>query len=532
LPEASQSDIAEWTHLAKASLARRDFANTEQFCRLIIDADNRHADAHFLLAVLALETQQFMPAVKFLERAIVFDATKAEYFALLGRAYAALQRSGKALEAADRAASMDSSDAVILDTIGCIYSHAGAHEKAVPQFIRAVQLRPEEPQFQYNLAVSLRFLGDFDGAETAYERAISADPNFCKAHWSLAQLRRQTKSNNHIERMEGLLRQMPNDDEAKTFLHNGLAKEYEDIQDFESAFRHLSAGKSLVRNSMEYSLSEDQRIFDAVEETFTKDLLQQSVAGYSSDEPIFIVGMPRTGTTLVERILTSHSAVYSAGELSNFGQQLRLLSEQSPGKLLDAEMISNSIRIDHAALGKAYLESTRPDTGKTQHFVDKMPLNFLNIGLIHRALPNARIVCVRRNPMDTCLSNYRVLFSPEKAIYYRYSFDLLETGRYYMLFDHLMQHWEDVLPGKVLRVDYEQMVGNQEAESRRLIDFCGLEWEDACLSFDKNTAPVATASSAQVRQPIYTNAVERWRRYEQPLQPLRDLLVAGGLSID
>jgi hypothetical protein len=241
--------------------------------------------------------------------------------------------------------------------------------------------------------------------------------------------------------------------------------------------------------------------------------------------------MPRTGTTLVERILTSHSAVHSAGELSNFGQQLKSLSGVVSAKVLDAATLTGTSHIDPAVLGKAYLDSTRPETGKTARFVDKLPLNFLNIGFIHRALPNARIVCIRRNPMDTCLSNYRQLFPPEKAIYYRYSFDLLETGRYYLLFDQLMRYWDEVLPGKVLRVDYEQVVANQESESRRLIEFCGLDWEDDCLNFEKNTAPVATASSAQVRQPIYTNAVERWKRYEQDLQPLKEFFDEHGVTI-
>jgi len=484
-----------------------------------------------MLAVIALETNQLVPAVKLLERAIAIDAGQAEYYALLGRAFAAMHQGARALEAADHAAPLVTTDAVTLDTIGCIYSHAGAHDKAVPLFLRATAQRPDDPQFQYNLAVSLRFIGDFVAAEKAYEKAISVDRQFFKAHWSLAQLRTQTKSGNHIERMEALLQQVPDNIEARVFLHNGLAKEYEDLANYESAWHHLSAGKALVRDGMEYSLADDQDIFAAVEHIYTRELLNQPCAGCPSEEPVFIVGMPRTGTTLVERILTSHTSVHSAGELSNFGQQLKWLSGAETRRLLDPQTLRAGAQVDPAVLGNAYLESTRPETGRTARFVDKMPLNFLNIGAIHRALPNARIVCVRRNPMDTCLSNYRVLFSPEKAAYYRYSFDLLETGQYYLLFDHLMQYWDTVLPGRVLRVDYEKMVANQEVESRRLIDFCGLDWEDACLQFEKNPAPVATASSAQVRQPIYTAAVERWKHYQQQMQSLRDLFDERGVKV-
>ena len=531
MPEAEPSHIAAWNKDARACLTRQDFSGTEKLCRQIINVDSKHADAHFMLAVIALETKQLVPAVKLLERAIAIDAGQAEYYALLGRAFAAMHQGARALEAADHAARLVTTDAVTLDTIGCIYSHAGAHDKAVPLFLRATRQCPHDPQFQYNLAVSLRFIGDFAAAEKAYEKAISVDRRFFKAHWSLAQLRTQTKSANHLERMEALLQEVPDNIEARIFLHNGLAKEYEDLADYESAWHHLSAGKALVRSGMDYSIADDQEIFSTVEHIYTQELLNQPCAGCATEEPVFIVGMPRTGTTLVERILTSHASVHSAGELSNFGQQLKLLSGAETSRLLDPQTLRAGAQVDPAALGNAYLESTRPETGRTARFVDKMPLNFLNIGAIHRALPNARIICVRRNPMDTCLSNYRVLFSPEKAAYYRYSFDLLETGQYYLLFDRIMQYWESVLPGRVLQVDYEKMVANQEAESRRLIDFCGLDWEDACLQFEKNTAPVATASSAQVRQPIYTKAVERWKHYEQQMQPLRDLFDERGVRV-
>lgn len=531
MPEVISSDIAAWINQAKTSLAHRDFAAAEGFCKHIINADNKNAEAHFLLASIAFETKQYKPTVNLLQRAIALDDKYARYFALLGRTYSLMHEKGLALESADHAASLASVDAVTLDTIGCIYSYGGAHEQAAKQFGRAVELRPTEPQFQYNHAVALRFMGDLAGAEQAYKKALEADPHFYKAHWSLSHLRRQTDQDNHIEQLESLLKQLSDNEDAKIFLHNGLAKEYEDIGKYDHAFQHLSAGNVLVRQGADYSSSDDIEIFEAVENNFSQSLMGDSAGGYETDEPVFLVGMPRTGTTLVERILTSHSAVYSAGELSNFGQQLKSLSGVVSAKVLDAATLAGTSHIDPAVLGKAYLDSTRPETGKTARFVDKLPLNFLNIGFIHRALPNARIVCIRRNPMDTCLSNYRQLFPPEKAIYYRYSFDLLETGRYYLLFDQLMRYWDEVLPGKVLRVDYEQVVANQESESRRLIEFCGLDWEDDCLNFEKNTAPVATASSAQVRQPIYTNAVERWKRYEQDLQPLKEFFDEHGVTI-
>jgi hypothetical protein len=178
-------------------------------------------------------------------------------------------------------------------------------------------------------------------------------------------------------------------------------------------------------------------------------------------------------------------------------------------------------------MGQDYIAATRPATGHTPHFIDKMPLNFLYAGFIAQALPNARIICVRRNPLDTCLSNFRQLFSLRSA-YYAYSYDLLDCGRYYLMFDALMRHWDSLFPGRIFTLQYEDLIADQEGKSRELIEFCGLDWEAACLDFHTNQAPVATASSAQVREPIYRTAVERWKRYEAQLQPLAELFSQHG----
>jgi hypothetical protein len=227
--------------------------------------------------------------------------------------------------------------------------------------------------------------------------------------------------------------------------------------------------------------------------------------------------MPRTGTTLVERILTSHSKVFSAGELISMPKATKA-AEQKPESYM-------------YELGKHYLEDTRPATGELPHFIDKMPINFMYAAFIHLALPNAKMICLRRNPMDACLSNFRQLFA-ENFRFYNYSNNLIDTGIYYILFDQLMTHWHEVMPGAILEVQYESVVANQEEESRRIVEHCGLDWEDACLNFEKNKAPVATASSTQVREPIYTRAVERWRKYEKHLQPLRELLENNGIEVE
>ena len=524
LPDKATESVIAWQTDARNALARRQFKTAEDYCRKILTADPRNADAHLVLAMLAVETGQLLPAVKLLQRAAAFAPDNPEYLAQLGRVLIMLEKPDQAKLAAEKALALNPQDGITLDTIGCIYSHIADHDKAIEPFTRATRANPANSDFHYNLALSQRFLGDFVGAEKSYENAIAADPACHKAHWSLAHLRRQTAQQNHIVRLETAIKQAHDNDEAKILLHNGLAKEHEDLGHFDTAFTHMISSKHLVRSKEPYSIEEDRKLFNEIIDTFSDDISTRSSSGVDSDQPIFVVGMPRTGTTLVERIISSHSAVHSAGELNNFGQQLSRLANTKSQQLLDLPTLREGARLDPATIGQAYLESVSPIAAKHTRFVDKMPPNFLNIGFIRRSLPKARIIIIRRNPMDTCLSNFRQLFSLEHANYLRYSSDLLDTGRYFLLFDQLIRHWQDLYSGQILQLDYEQLIASQESETRRLINFCGLDWQDACLHFETNKSAVSTASSAQVRQPVYSTAVERWRHYEQHLQPLRQLL--------
>ena len=269
-------------------------------------------------------------------------------------------------------------------------------------------------------------------------------------------------------------------------------------------------------------------MFGAIKEAFAE--VATVGGGDPNDEPIFVIGMPRTGTTLVERILSSHSDVSSAGELQNFGILFKRATGSTTGPMLDLDTLGRVRNIDWKRLGRDYVQSTRPQTGSRRRFVDKLPHNFLFAGFIAKALPNCRIVCLRRDPMDSCLSNFRQLFALGSA-QYDYSFDLLDTGRYFVEFDRLVAFWKDMLPGRILEVDYEALVTNQGASTRQLLEFCGLDWDPACLDFHDNVAPVATASALQVRTPMNSGSVHRWKRYESDLAGLKSLLVAAGIEV-
>lgn len=478
--------------------------------------------------MVAASADSFAKACALIERAIDLGGPSARYLAQLARCRAMLKRDAGALEAAEQAIALGSDAPLTLDTIGVVLSRIGAHQRAAEIFGKAVELSPDNATFRYNLASSLRFAGRFDAAEQAYEAAVRIDATFYRAHSALASLRKHSADDNHIERLLGLLPGVGDDAHGELHLRQALAKEYEDLGDCAAAFEHLAAGRAKMRRRLDYSIDTDRALFATVERLFDRRRFESAAAGCDSREPIFIVGMPRTGTTLVDRILSSHPDVMSAGELQNFGLCLKKASGVVSRRVLDAATLEAGAGADMAALGRAYVDSTRFATGRTPRFIDKLPLNFFYIGFIALALPNARIVCLRRDPLDACLSNFRQLFAIDFQ-YYHYAYDLEDIGRYYAMFDHLMAHWRRILPGHVLELRYEDLVRDQEAETRRLLEYCELDWDPRCLDFHDNEAPVATPSSVQVRRRLNADAIGRWRRYEGQLGPLKARLAAAGL---
>ena len=252
--------------------------------------------------------------------------------------------------------------------------------------------------------------------------------------------------------------------------------------------------------------------------------------GHETREPVFVLGLPRTGTTLVERILGNHSAVVAAGELRQFPEQMIRLARESLGgrDLPRDELVAHTLKLDMRELGRRYVESTRPRTGARPHFVDKLPLNYLYCGLIHGSLPGARIVHLRRHPLDACYAIYKTLFSRA----YPFSYDLGELGQYYVAYDRLMSHWRTAMPGVIYDLHYEAIVDDPEGETRRLLDHCGLEFESACLDFHRSPEASTTASALQVRQPIYRDSVSRWRNVAAQLEPLTQVLRSNGIDLE
>lgn len=514
---------------AREALSRGDVPVAVAAAKALANASPDHPAGFFLLGMAAAEAGQIGKAVPLIEAAVE-RGPQAEYLAQLARLLILLRRDGEAADAARKAIALTPADALTLDTIGCVLARLGDHEASIAPFSAAVAAEPANLDYRYNLAAASGFTGRVDEAQAHYEQILIDDPGNARAHYALAILSRQTVQTNHVARLEAVLANARNPEDALR-LRYALAKELEDVGNAADAFRHLSVANAAHKQTIHYDFAQDAAIFDAIETLFDVGVqVSASDAGHSDAAPIFIVGMPRTGTTLVDRILSSHRDVGSAGELQAMPLAIKRLAGTTSRLVIDPTTIAASGNLDPAAIGHAYLERASHHRPKdTARFTDKLPANFLYIGHIARALPNARIVCLRRNPMDTVWSNYKNLFASQSA-YYAYSYDLMDTARYYARFDRLMTLWNRLWPGRVLQLSYEALVADQEGQTRRLLAHCGLDWDEACLSFHKNIAAVATPSAAQVRRPINADAIGKWKSHQEALEPARAWLQAQGLQ--
>lgn len=430
----------------------------------------------------------------------------------------ALLSARQALQSAPR-------DFQVLNTLGAVFSACADHDIALKLFRDAASLAPADARVLLNLSMELRFTGELEAAERWADRALEIDPMDCEGQLYRSTLRRQTRERCHISLLERLLAGGVDTWRGEVQLRYALAKEYEDIADYAASFRHLSAGADLRRRNTRYDVATDLAIMEQIERVFAAPPV--GVAGCENSEPIFIVGLPRTGTTLLERILSSHTEVSSAGELQDFGAQLVQMVHGSTNgaKLGRADFVRAAGAIDFAGLGLRYIEATRYVTGRTGRFIDKLPGNFLYIGLIRRALPNAKIIHVTRQPLDTAYSIYKTLFKHA----YPYSYDLTDLARYYVGYRRLMDHWHRQFPETVLDVSYEALVDDQRAQTRRVLEFCGLEWQARVLDFHRNAHACTTASASQIREPLYRTSVAQWRHFERELAPFRSMVESAGL---
>jgi len=414
-------------------------------------------------------------------------------------------------------------DAKLQQNVAQLYVNAGKYQDAHRCYLRSIELDGNNPQYLKNLASSFVFMGDLRQAEDTYSKVIKCTPDNYEAWYNRSTLRKQTANRNHIRGLEKKLKELAPGDAGITDLCYALAKEYEDLGNDERSFYYLKRGADSYRRPMGYDVQLDVSLMKRIAELFDRSYAGNVRQAPWRRGPIFVLGLPRSGTTLVDRIMSSHSQVESMGEITDLAQTLNRVGQSSDRQ----QLLETSIFMDPDQFGQSYLRSVAGYGHGTPFFIDKTPTNFLYIGLIAKALPGASIVHVRRHPVDSCLAMYRTLFRSG----YPFSYDLDDLAEYYIAYDALMKHWRTLFPGIVFDVSYEELVDNQERVSRDMIVHCGLDWEPACLEFDRNKAPVATASAAQVRAPIYRDAIARWRRFETRLAPLIVRLQEAGIAL-
>ncbi len=513
----------------RAVLERGDFVGARRLAAVRISEASGKAEAYFLVGIADAGVGRVQDGIHQIEQAVAI-APHGEYRAQLARLYTLVRRDGDAAATLRAAEAAPPADALGRDTMACVYARLGDHDAALPHFVAAVELAPENDQFRYNHAATLSFLGRTGEAEAVLEVILGRTPNDARAHHLLAGLRKQTPARNHVERLRTAHdRSPPGRDRLLTGY--ALVKELEDVGRPEEALDHLVAINTMHRAALAYDFARDAAIFDAVEAVWP--LVMRAPAGEGATEaPILVIGMPRSGTTLVDRILASHPGIESVGELQALPLAVKAASQTRSRTVLDPETILAAAGYDAGAIGCDYLaRAAHHRRNPALRFVDKFPGNFFYAGIAARALPNAAIVCLRRNPMDTVLANFRNLFAIGSR-YYDYSYDLLDIAAYYARFDRLMAFWRNALPGRILELSYEGLVEDQEGETRRLLAHCGLDWSDECLNFHAHSGAVSTPSAAQVRRPIYRDSVARWRKHATALAPARAWLEAQGIAID
>ena len=494
----------------------------EGIYREILRRDPRNLEALRLLALIAIDAEHYGQAEKLLQRAVEIAPDFLAAWIDLSRAQLERLDLPAALQSIERAAALNPRSANVQVHVANALARSGRHNEAIETYRRATELKPDWPAGYLGLGNALKTVGRQAEAIAAYRRAAVLRPDQSEAWWSLSNLKTFRFEDAEIEAMERQLESPTLPDEARVQFSFALAKAREDRGELRHAPSSCTSSAIELAAAIEnYDPVQTEVINERIIDVFDADFLARHAGcGHPDPAPIFVVGLPRSGSTLIEQILASHSRVDATHELPEVGRLIQGINRERKDRIIYPEAVRDFDDAAWAALGRSYIDETRKYRRGASHFVDKMPNNFASIGLLSLALPNAIFINTRRHPLDTCLSCYKQLFAKGQP----FTYDLTELGEYYLQYDRLMAHWHAVLPGRVLDLQYEQMVADQAGQTRRLLDFCGLPWEDACLRFHETERAIRTASSEQVRLPIYDDSIGIWKNYERELAPLIGIL--------
>ena len=497
---------------------KNDFLLLEKELTLYLKEFQDSPFLHNLLGSTLAKQGRLEESLDCFNLAIKFSKNTSIYLCNMGATLKKLDRLNEAISAFRKSIGSNRLNVKAHFFLGNALRKAGRIEEAMISYDSVIKLDPNHSQAILMKSLSLKNLGKFEQAIEISKKAIGSRSGFGMAHRQLTSLLTySTASDPHIVEMESIYNSNSLDLEDRIQLAFGLGKSFEDVKEFRKSFFYLKEGNKLYRKTFKYSSANTNKLFSLLKENFTKDFFNSSKKlSKQGKKIIFVLGMPRSGTSLVEQILSSHSKIYGAGErpflYQAINEALFAIEEVNFPKnvsLHDLDSFDN--------LGRLYLQLIQnfvKDEGRI--VIDKMPYNFLYIGVIHKALPEAKIILCEREPLDNCFSIFKQKFGTGN----QYAYSLEEAGEYYNLYLELIAHWESVLPKKIYRVKYEELIANQEVVSKKMIDFCDLQWEESCMSFHSTKRAVVTASAVQVKQPIYSSSVNLWKNYENELKPL------------
>lgn len=508
------------------ALSRGNIGEASKCCQAVLKVQPDLVPGHFLVGLVALEAQQPKVAFSAFNSVIKLQPEHPAAWAHIAKLYMRDGHFNGADDALQKAQASAGKDPAVNDLIGTIYSFMGYYDDANRCFRTAIENDRNNPAYLLNYANNLVYHGDTAAAGEVLEEIIGLHPDSPQAHWALSGSRK-AKDEDHIQAMHELLQRPGMHPRAQAFYYYAIGKEQEDLQHWGQAGDAFIQGAAARRKTVEFDEAAEVETFRFLKENLTREWFDSQGEGNPDASPIFVLGQPRTGTTLVERIITSHSQVHSAGELQQFSLALRRLAGYTDPKRFSAKLFAQARDLDPAKVGGLYLQSVAKVRGDKARFVDKLPQNYMMIPLILKALPNAKIVHLTRNPMDACFASFKQLFADA----YLHSYDQREMARHHARYRDLMQTWRERFPDQFFDISYEETARDLEPNARALLEFLELPWEDACLEFHKQDKAVSTASAVQVREPAHTRSIGRWKHYAEQLKPMQEELIAQGVEI-
>jgi tetratricopeptide (TPR) repeat protein len=519
-PLRKQMAFAEEIRTAEQFEKDGDPRSAEAIYRKVLKTDPDHVEASRLLAGIAAAQEQFQEAEVFLKHAVTIAPDYPRAWVDLANVQRQLEHYDDAIASAARITAMAPDKAESYMVYGSVVGAAGRHDEAIEVYARAIALAPEKAGAMCAMAHHLKTVGRRDEAIAQYRACIAHRSDHCEAYWSLANLKTFRFADAEILAMHDLLDSERLSDESRAQLHNALGLEYEARRDYDKAFENFELCNILKRKAESYDPVDTESTHDRVIELFTEEFLQAEPGDEQQPTPIFVVGLPRSGSTLIEQILASHSQVEGTHELSDLSKVMRGMRQRARREQRFPEIVAHLKSTGWSSIGAEYMARTAKHRSNSACFIDKNPNNFIFAGVLKLAIPNCRIINARRHPLDSCLGTYKQLFASGQP----FSYDMTELAEYYLQYQRLMDHWHRVMPGFVLDVQYEDVVGDLESQVRRILEFCNLPFEDTCLRFHETERAVKTASSEQVRRPIYATSVNLWRNYERHLSAMIEIM--------